>query len=156
MSQIKKEIKGIKKNLKAIKKEAKKSVGLIDNIQQIIAEEEESMTAQRVFDLVEPFRYKGMADINFDVAKEDYNRTCLLYEETKSKALQLKEEAKAIEESIRAGNHGEEMFDKYYETMRDAHNTFGMEIALLNRKAASAVNFWDKCKRSYPAETVQH
>ena len=140
----------IKKNIRSIQNEIKKNKTLIDKTLDMVKEAEAEITAQQYFDWVEPYRNVPMKDVNFDKAKEDYNKTVELYEETKQKALDLKAQAKEIEQVIRSGNNGDEMFDKYYQTMRDAHQAFGIEIALLNRKASASVLFWDKITKTFP------
>lgn len=111
--------------------------------------EEEKQTAQSVFDEVDAYRNVEGKDTNFQFAREDYLKTCELYEETQKKILELNVAIDTLQNKMQGGNISAEDFKKHYELNRDIHYLFGMELALLNRKAASAVVFQDKIKKTF-------
>lgn len=113
--------------------------------------EEEKQTAQSVFDEVDVYRNVEGKDLNFQFAREDYCKTCELFEETQKKIVELSAAIKAHQKQMQLGNIPEEDFIKCYELYRDRQAAFGMELALLNRKVASAVVFQDRIKRTFRA-----
>ena len=155
----------VKRKFERAERMAKKAEEKAQRFAESIKEfsEEEKQTAQEVFDRVEPFRNIEGKDLNFQAAREDYNKTCELYEETIRRQVELGVEGKMLlvsiwkacrETELEGGEVPEVLYNQFTKWADDIHHIrkqlLGIEVALLNRKAASGVVFQDKIKRTFP------
>jgi len=155
------------KEVKEAKKEAKKMSKLVKRVDKLVKQDmlpekaefrPEEHTAEQMFELCDSFlvEYETVLGDStygnkfFEEAKKDYLKACEVEKFIASETLRLKTEEEQIKNSIRVGEDtGDAVFDKYYKAVRDLHLILGKEIALLNRKAASAVNFYDQIRKCF-------
>ena len=149
--EVRNEMQTVDRKLKRLEKmqvkAEEKARKFAESIKEFSAEEKQ--TAQSVFDEVDSYLADEGKDINFQAAREDYSRTCELYETTQKKIAELQVLIGDLQKKMQGGNISEEDFKNHYEWNRDLHYSFGMELALLNRKAASAVVFQDRIRKTF-------
>ena len=138
-----------KELVKDLKQKVDKTVMDLEEIIKIAKEKDDKqLTCEEAFTMADPFINNTFPEgSEVDKIQKDYAKCTEAYEETEKKILELEGEMKAKEmmmNELCGGKLSQEDFTGYYEVVRDLHLLMGHHVALLNRRAASAVVFLDK------------
>jgi hypothetical protein len=108
--------------------------------------QDERMTCEKVFELVEPHRYVVGLDSKYEEIRADYNKATQIHHDVEQKMRDLKTEMASVEDEMnrQVGHISQDLFTKHYQVVRDLTETSGLEAAIILRRASSGVVFLDK------------
>lgn len=119
-------------------------------LEAFVKQEAGEMTCQEAFDLCEPYLDIHMDNEEYKKIHEDYSLSTKIYLEAEEYAKSTRQVWEDLEVAMNASVPGgitPEMFAAYYEAVYRWKEAEGRYIAILNRRAASAVVFLDTIKR---------
>ncbi len=114
------------------------------------AKQEDGMTCQEAFDLCEPWLAVHIDNDEYRNIHEDYRLSTLIYNEAEANVAETRKVWEELEKEMNASVPGgitDKMFADYYESVYRWKEAEGRYLAILNRRAASAVVFLDTVKR---------
>ena len=119
-------------------------------LEVFVKQEAGEMTCQEAFDLCEPYLDVHIDNEDYKKIHEDYTLSTQIYVETENLVRDSRAVWEALEMEMNASVPGgitDKMFADYYEAVAAWKAAEGRYIAILNRRAASAVVFLDTLKR---------